>query len=79
VKAEDLPDPVKKRPTALLILMHLQRKKKERTITEIAQDIHVTEAAVSKSVDLLCEHNLVEKTHGIGKKGRRTTVAKLKH
>jgi predicted transcriptional regulator len=78
VKAESLPEAVKRRPTALLILMHLQKKKKGRTITEIALEVDITEAAVSKSVELLKEYNLVEKTYGIGKKGRRTTVVRLK-
>jgi len=79
VKAENLPEPVKKRPTALLILIYLEKKKKGRTITEIAQEIGTTEAAVSKAVELLNRHNLAEKAHGRGKKGRRTTVVKLKH
>jgi len=58
--------------------MYLRKKKKGETITEIAEGINITEAAVSKSVELLNRHNLVEKTYGSGKKGRRTTVVKLK-
>lgn len=78
MKVESLPEPVKKRPTALLILIHLRNKKKGKSITEIAEEIDITEAAVSKSVELLNRHNLVEKTYGSGKKGRRTTLVKLK-
>lgn len=78
MKVEILPEPVKKRPTALLILIHLRKKKKGKSITEIAEEIDITEAAVSKSVELLNRHNLVEKTYGSGKKGRRTTLVKLK-
>lgn len=78
MKTSDLPELVKKRPTALLILMYLGEEKKGETITEIAQGIGITEAAISKSVELLYRHNLIEKTHGKGRKGRRTTIIKLK-
>lgn len=85
MKTSDLPELVKKRPTALLVLMYLREEEmylreeeKGETIMEIAQGIGVTEAAVSKSVELLNRHNLIEKIHGKGRKGRRTTVIKLK-
>jgi predicted transcriptional regulator len=78
MKISDLPELVKKRPTALLILMYLGEEEKGETIMELAQGIGITEAAISKSVELLHRHDLIDKTHGKGRKGRRTTIIKLK-
>lgn len=75
---KQLPHEIKRNPTSLLILMHLEGEGKPKSIGEIATEIGVTEAATSKGAEKLLRHNLVEKSYGKGKLGKRKTLIKIK-
>ena len=77
VDINGLPDEIKRNPTALLVLLFLTEKGDFNSISYIAREIGVTEAAVSKSVDRLLRNDLVEKSYGKGRLGKRKTLIRI--
>jgi DNA-binding MarR family transcriptional regulator len=77
VDIKSLPYEIKRNPTALLVLLYLTENGNPHSIGYIAQEIGFTEAAVSKSVERLVRHRLVEKSYRKGHLGKRKTLVKV--
>ena len=75
---KSLPYEIKRNPTALLVLLYLTENGNSHSIGYIAQEIGFTEAAVSKSVEKLVKHGLVEKFYRKSQLGKRKTLIKVK-